>query len=144
MGGEGGPLVVEGDGGDDGLVCEAGSAAVPVGGVEVVAFFAVEIGVDAGGVGGLELVDEGVGGGPISVGVEPEGVEEGWEGGGLRGGQRAEFGGGHAVIMRAAVEARRGNSGGGLFALPHCPAVERLQGPDVVWIQPGEGGDLLG
>lgn len=46
VGGEGGPLAVEGAGGDGwggetGVGVEAGGAAVPVGGVEVVALFAV-------------------------------------------------------------------------------------------------------
>jgi hypothetical protein len=33
------------------------------------------------------------------VGIEPEGVQERWELGGFRGGERAECGGGHGVIM---------------------------------------------
>ena len=58
-------------------------AAVPVVGVEGVAFLAVEIGVDAGAVGGVDVLGEGVGGGPVAMSVVPQGVEERWEGGGV-------------------------------------------------------------
>lgn len=83
MGGEGGPLVVEGAG-EGRLPCPA----VPVVGVPVLALFAVEVGVDAGGVGCVEVVDEGVRAVPVAVGVVPESVQEGWERGGFRGGER--------------------------------------------------------
>lgn len=97
-GGEGGPLVVEGAGGC-GVVGKATGAAVPVVGVVVVALFAVEIGVDAAGFGGIDVLGDGVGAVPVAVGVVPEGVEEWRQGGGFRGGERAELGGGHEVIM---------------------------------------------
>ena len=63
----------------------------------------MKVGVDPGAVGGLEFVDEGVRGGPVAVGVEPEGVEGCWERGGFRGRECAEDGGGHGVIMRVAA-----------------------------------------
>jgi hypothetical protein len=58
-------------------------AAVPVVGVEGVAFLAVEVRVNASAVGGVDVLGESVGGGPVAVGVVPEGLQERWEGGGL-------------------------------------------------------------
>ena len=79
------------------MVCEAAGAAVPVVGVEVVALFPVEISVDAGGFGGVDVLRDGVGAVPAAVGVVPEGVEEWWERGGFRSGEGAELCGG---VMR--------------------------------------------
>jgi len=71
--------------------------AVPVVGVGERALLAVEVGVDGHGVGGLELVDEGVGAGPVAVRVPPQGFEGrgqvGRRGGGGEGG--GEGGGRH-------------------------------------------------
>ena len=78
MGGDGGPLVVRGVGAHA-LPCPG----VPVGGVRGVAVLAMKVGVEPAAVGGLEFVDEGVRGGPVAVGVEPEGVEWCWERGGF-------------------------------------------------------------
>ena len=87
------------------MVCEAAGASVPVVGVEVVALFAVEISVDAGGFGGVDVLRDGVGAVPVAVGVVPEGVEEWREDGGFRGGECAELGGSHGVIMRVTMAA---------------------------------------
>ena len=75
--------------------------AVPVVGVGVRAFFAVEVGVDGHGVGGLELVDEGVGAGPVAARVPPKGFERrGQIGRRGRGGERGgEGGGGHRDVI---------------------------------------------
>ena len=93
---EGGPLGVEG-----GAFVGGAGEAVPVVGVGVRAFLAVEVGVDGHGVGGLEFVDEGVGAGPVTARVPPQGFEgRGQVGRRGRGGERGgEGGGGHRDVI---------------------------------------------
>jgi hypothetical protein len=80
----------------------------------VVALLAVEIGVDAGGFGGVDVLGDGVRAVPVAVGVVPKGVEKRREAGGFRGGKRAELGGGHGVIMRSELGAIAGGYSGTL------------------------------
>jgi hypothetical protein len=89
-GGKGCPFVFEGAGGD-GLT----GAAVPVVGVEVVPYPAVEIGVEARGFGGFDVLRDLVGAGPVAVGVVPECLEKRWEIGEAVGGELAQVGGRH-------------------------------------------------
>jgi hypothetical protein len=75
---------------------------VPVVGVPLLALLAVEVGVDGHGLGGFEVVDEGVRVGPVSACVPPEGGERcrevrGWGGCGEGGGEGGE---GHGVTRR--------------------------------------------
>ena len=89
---QGGPLGVE-----RGTLVGGAGEAVPVVGVGVRALLAVKVGVDGHGVGGLELVDEGVGAGPVAARVPPQGFEgSGQVGRRGRGSERGgEGGGGH-------------------------------------------------
>ena len=100
---EGGPLGVEGGAFVVGACFALGFAcsAVPVVGVPVGALLAVEVGVDGHGVGGLEFVDEGVGAGPVTARVPPQGFEgRGQVGRRGRGGERGgEGGGGHRDVI---------------------------------------------
>ena len=50
-------------------------AVVPVFGIPVIAFYAVEVSVDPGGVSARELIDEVMCTTPVSGFVEPEGLE---------------------------------------------------------------------
>jgi len=67
---EGAPLVLE-----SGAVENAAGARVPVVGVGEGTFAAVKVGVDGHAFGRVELIDEGVGAGPVAFGVPPEGDE---------------------------------------------------------------------
>ena len=87
---EGGPLGVEG-----GAFVGGAGEAVPVVGVPVGALLAVKVGVDGHGVGGLELVDEGVGAGPVAARVPPQGFE------------------GRGQVRRRGCGGERGGEGGG-------------------------------
>jgi hypothetical protein len=71
---EGGPLGLQG-----GAVVFGAGAVVPVVGVPLLAFFAMQVSVDGHGVRGGELVDESVGAGPVVAGVPPESFERSGE-----------------------------------------------------------------
>ena len=63
--------------------------------------------MDASGGGGVDVLGEGVGGGPVVLGVVPEGSEERSEGGGVWGGEVAEVFGGHGAAGDFWTESRR-------------------------------------
>lgn len=102
--GEGDPLFVERTG-EGPAISEAAGAAVPVGGIEGITLFAVEISVDARGFGSIHVLCDGVSVFPFAVGVVPKSMEERRKCRGFRGWKRAEFISRHEVIMRQSAKA---------------------------------------
>jgi len=64
--------------------------AIPIIRIEGVAFLAMKIRVDAGAIGSLNILGEGVRGSPVAVGIVPQGVKKRRESSGLAGRQFAE------------------------------------------------------
>jgi hypothetical protein len=65
-------------------------AAIPIIRIEGVALLAMKIRVDAGAIGSLNILGESVRGGPVAVGIVPQGVKKWRESSGLAGRQFAE------------------------------------------------------
>ena len=65
----------------------------------MVALFAVEVGVDAGTLRGVVVLEDGVGAVPVAVSVVPKGVEERREFGGFRSRERAQVSGSPGLII---------------------------------------------
>ena len=70
-GGDFAPFLVEWEGGNG-----AARVAIPVTGILEVTFAAVEVGVDPGGVAGVDLLGNFVGAGPAAFGIPPESFDE--------------------------------------------------------------------